>query len=160
VFAEAAPRVWISFDLVSLEHDATNFDPDFVTEQLGIEPTQTNRVGDPISDRGGRRSFTRWRLSVGPIETINISPMLSELMTRLRPASPRLDRVCKELGIEPKLTCAVEPKSAETPDITFPLDVIRWAAANGVSIGVDLMLWREDGQDWSTRELSTGADTA
>lgn len=141
--AEASPRVWISFDLVSRERDATSFDPDYITGQLGIEPTQTNRVGDPIGERGGRRSFTRWRLSVGPVETIDISPMLSELMSRLQLASPRLRHLCEELGIEPTLTCAVEPKSAATPDITFPVDVVGWAAANSVSIGVDLMLWPE-----------------
>jgi hypothetical protein len=112
--------------------------------QLGVVPTQQNRVGDPITDRGGRRSFTRWRVSIGPVETIDISPLLTELMTRLRPAEHKIRSLCSEIAVEPKLTCTVEPRSAETPDVTFPHEVIRWAAAEGVSIGVDIMLWRQD----------------
>lgn len=65
-------------------------------------------------------------------------------MTRLQPAEHRIRSLCNEIAVEPKLTCTVEPRSAQTPDVTFPQEVICWAATEGVSIGVDIMLWRED----------------
>jgi Domain of unknown function (DUF4279) len=144
VIDEALPHVWISFDLVALERAGASFDPDYVTEQLGVQPTQQNRAGDPIRDGKGRRTFTRWRVSVGPVDTLDIAPMLSEVMARLSPANQKLRAVCVEIGVEPKLTCAVEPRSAQTPDVTFPREVVHWAAEYGVTLGVDVMLWRKD----------------
>ena len=140
---EALPHVWISFDLVALECTKIVFDPDYVTEQLGVRPTQQNRVGDPIHKDRGRRTFTRWRLSVGPVDTLDIKPMLSDVLIRLKPANDRLLKICSEISVEPMLTCTVEPKSAQIPDITFPPDVVRWAAEYGVSLGVDVLLWRK-----------------
>lgn len=141
---EALPRVWISFDLLALERGGKTFDPDYVTDMLGVEPTQQNRTGDPIHEGKGQRTFTRWRVSVGPVDTIAIDGMLDEVISRLRPAGQKLRAVCDEIGVEPTLTCAVEPMSAETPDVTFPLAVVQWAAENNVELAVDIMIWRRD----------------
>jgi hypothetical protein len=83
---------------------------------------------------------------VGPIETIAIGGMLDEVISRLSPAGDKLRAVCDEIGVEPVLTCAVEPQSAETPDITFPRAVVRWAAEYNIALAVDLMLWRRDAE--------------
>lgn len=144
---EALPRVWVALDLVAREGDNTQFDPDHVTDMLGVEPTQRNRVGDPIHDGKGRRTFTRWRISVGPVDTISIDTMLDEVMARLRPAGEKLRAVYDEIGVEPMLTCTVEPRSARTPDVTFPLAVVKWAAENNLVLAVDIMLWRHDDSD-------------
>jgi Domain of unknown function (DUF4279) len=141
---EALPEVWISFDLVALEREGVSFDPDYVTKQLGIRPTQQNRIGDPIHKGKGRRTFTRWRISVGPVYTVKIDGMLEEVISQLRPVSVKLRAVCGEIGVEPMLTCAVEPRSAQTPDVTFPRSVVQWAAENNVELDVDIMLWRKE----------------
>ncbi len=72
--------------------------------------------------------------------------MLEEVISRLRPVSDKLRAVCVEIGVEPMLTRAVEPRSAQTPDVTFPRPVVRWAAENNVMLAVDIMLWRKDDQ--------------
>lgn len=144
---EALSHVWISFDLVALEREEASFDPDYITEQLGVQPTQQNRIGDPIHEGKGRRTFVRWRISVGPVDTIKIDRMLEEVISRLRPVGDKLRTVCDEIGVEPMLTCRVEPRSAETPDITFPLAVVQWAAENNVVLAVDVMLWRDEDDD-------------
>lgn len=141
---EALPEVWVSFDLVALERDGASFDSDYVTQQLGVQPTQQNRIGDPIHEGKGRRTFVRWRISVGPVYTIKIDGMLDEVISRLRPVSDKLRAVCDEIGVEPMLICAVEPRSAQTPAITFPIEIVRWAADNRVALDVDIMLWRRD----------------
>lgn len=69
------PHVWVSFDL-----DGT-FDPDLVSTELGIEPTSRGRKGDPIraDPPRGRRTHDRWRVTIGPRDTLQIDAMLSEL---------------------------------------------------------------------------------
>jgi hypothetical protein len=141
---EELPRVWVSLDLVAQEASGVTFDPDHVSTMLGVEPTQQNRTGEPIHDGKGRRTFTRWRISVGPVDTLTIEQMLGDVISRLGPASQKLRAVCDEIGVAPILTCAVEPRSAATPNITFPRDVVRWAAESDVSLAVDIMLWRGD----------------
>jgi hypothetical protein len=115
---EALPLVWISFDLVALEREGKTFNPDYVTEMLGVLPTEHNRIGDSILHGKGRRTYDRWRVSVGPVETIEIEPMLDEVVGRFSDCGDRLPQVCDEIGVEPVLMCRVEPKSAETPAIT------------------------------------------
>ena len=141
---EALPRVWVSFDLVALERDGKTFDPDYVTEALGVLPTEHNRIGDSIAHGRGRRTYDRWRVSVGPVETLEIDTMLDDVVGRFSDCGGRLAQVGNEIGVEPVLMCRVEPKSAETPAITFPARIVRWAADNRVALDVDIMIWRKE----------------
>jgi hypothetical protein len=145
--SEALPEVWISLDLVARESSEVDFDPDDVTQELGVVPTQQNRVGDAIRAGQGRRTFTRWRLSVGPTDTLTIDAMLAEMLLLVRPAGSKLRSVSKQIGVTPVLTCAIRPRSTEandgsyvTPDVRFPLDVVRWAAENEIVLAVDILL--------------------
>lgn len=73
--------------------------------------------------------------------------MLDQVLARIAPSGGELKQVCKELGLEALLTCAVEPTSAQTPAVVFSPAVVKWAADNNVTIEVDIMLWREDDRD-------------
>lgn len=66
--------------------------------------------------------------------------MLAELLSQLAPAEHALTRVLRANELEAMITCAVEPKSALSPYILFPVDVIAWAAQHDVALAVDLML--------------------
>lgn len=137
---EALPKVWISFDFFG-----ASFDPEEITHQLRIKPTSSHRTGEPIKDDKGRWPRDRWRVTVGPRETVEIGGMLDELIASLRPAEGALRDAYERHKVEAMITCAVEPQSAETPYILFPQKVVQWAAAHDVSLAVDLMLWREEG---------------
>jgi hypothetical protein len=133
------PTVWISFDLFEASFDLRD-----ITGQLGIEPTSAHRTGDPIKEDQGRWPRDRWRITIGPRNTIEIGNMLDELVTRLRPAEQALRGVYDANKVEAMITCAVEPQSGVTPYILFPNEVVQWAAAHDVALAVDVMLWREE----------------
>lgn len=139
---EALPEVWVSFDFFG-----ATFDPDAITARLGIEPTSAHRTGDPIKEDKGRWPRDRWRITIGPKNTIEIGDMLTDLLARLAPAEGALSQVCIENRVEPMITCAVEPNSATTPYILFPENVVKWSARHDVAIAVDVMLWRENDAD-------------
>jgi hypothetical protein len=136
---QAFPEVWVSLSIMGAP-----FDPDAVTARLGVEPTSHHRTGDPILGDQGRRRRDRWRVTIGPRDTIEIGGMLSELLVHMAPGEDKLRQVCAELGVEATLTCAVEPKSSLTPYIFFPRDVVRWAASHDVALDIDVMLWGEE----------------
>lgn len=133
------PHVWVSFDLTG---DA--FDPEVVTSELGIEPTSHHRAGNAILGEQGHRVRDRWRVTVGPRDTIEIGGMLKELLARLSPAEQELGQICRRLGLSPMITCAIEPTSSLTPNLTLSPEVIRWAAEHETVIAVDVMLWGDD----------------
>jgi hypothetical protein len=144
---EILSEVWLSLDLVAREDSEVDFDPDHITEELGVVPTQQNRVGDAIRAGQGRRTFTRWRLSVGPTDTLATDAMMAEMLSLVRPAGSKLRTVSEQIGVIPVLTCAVRPRSTGatdggyvTPDVRFPLDVVQWAAENAVVLAVDILL--------------------
>jgi hypothetical protein len=139
---DALPHVWLSLTIMG-----GDFDPDELTARLGIVPTSHHRAGDPIVGDKGRRRQDRWRVTIGPRDTVQIGGMLDELLARMAPGSERMKELCGELGLEATLTCAVEPVSAETPSVYFPSAVVQWAADQCVAIEVDIMLWRNDDQD-------------
>jgi hypothetical protein len=139
--SEAPPRVWISFDLFG-----ATFDPASITRQLGIEPGQSHRAGDAIREDKGRWPRDRWRITIGPRATTEIGDMLSEVLDRLAPAEHALAQMLGASELEAMITCAVEPRSALTPYILFPVEVVAWAAVHDVALAVDLMLasgWSE-----------------
>jgi hypothetical protein len=139
---EEPPTVWVSFDLFG-----ATFDPDAITRDLGIEPTSAHRRGDPIKDGKARWPRDRWRITIGPEQTIEIGRMLDDLLDRLRPAEQRLRVGYEKHGVESMITCTVEPTSRVTPYILFPDYVVKWSAEQGVAISVGVMLWREDDGD-------------
>lgn len=133
---ESLPIVSVSFRL-----GGKAFDPDLVTTRLGIEPTNQYRAGDHISKRIGRRPHDGWIVRIGPRQTVEVASMFDELRGWLIVSSAVVTETCNELGLEPWITCAVEPTSKLAPSLLLSSDVIGWARDLGASIDVDLMLW-------------------
>jgi hypothetical protein len=133
------PRVWVSFDLVG-----GSFDPATITTELRIAPTDEHRAGEEMRPGVGRWPRDRWRVTVGPVSTVEIDGMLGELVALLEPGEPHIRSVCQRFGLSAVLTCTVEPTSSLTPNVTFPPTIIAWAAAHDVAIAVDLMIWSDD----------------
>jgi hypothetical protein len=138
---ESLPHVWVSFTLLG-----DSFDPDAITMALGVAPTSQHRKGDQRG-KTARWPRARWRVTVGPCDTLDIDAMLAELLAHMMASSREIKRVCGELGLDATITCAIEPTSALTPAVRFPPDVVQWAAERDVAIDVDLMIWRDDTQD-------------
>ncbi|MEA2200357.1 MAG: hypothetical protein QOI89_953 [Solirubrobacteraceae bacterium] len=135
--AETPPHVWVSFELTGVP-----FDHDYVTAQLGIQPTAPDAPIEPDHSENGRHVGGTWGVAVGPLNALEITAMLSELIALIAPAQNELRRVRDELHLDATITCVVEPTSTQTPEIRFPRDTIRWAAQNDVAIAVELALPR------------------
>jgi hypothetical protein len=130
---ETPPHVWVYFELTGVP-----FDPDYVAAQLGVRPTPARCPGDAAVAGNGRRVCDTWRVAVGPLDALEISAMLCELMAIITPTQQRLRTVRDELHLDATITCTVEPTSTQMPEIRFPRDVIHWAAEHDVAIAVEL----------------------
>lgn len=133
------PIVSMSFHFVG-----SSFEPAEITRRLGIEPTTGYRSGDPIQQGLGRRLRDGWVVSVGPRQTVEIASLHHELRKRLDASGALVRQICAELQLEAVIRCTVEPTSTLTPNLTFPPDLVCWAADLEAAIDIDVMLWEDD----------------
>jgi hypothetical protein len=133
---EKLPTVWVSLDVMD-----GGVDPDIITKRLGVEPTTYHRMGEARYKGRGRHTNDRWRVTVGPRETLEIGPMLSELLVRFAPGENALAPLCAELEATAIIKFTVLPGDT-TPWITFSPDLLRWAGERNITIDIDVMAER------------------
>jgi hypothetical protein len=121
---EALPIVRLSFEIFG-----ASFDPAEVTARLGLESS---------APPGGGHQDDLWSIALEPSETLEIDEMLSVLA----PCQDALVGIYRELDVEARLVCTVEPASALAPAVSFPAHVVRWAAEHHVELDVDLIVNR------------------
>lgn len=115
---------------------ADEFDPDEVTNIVGIEPTTTRRKGNPIP------RCTTWKYSTGMIkdEVVDVYEMSSSLIATLAPHADNIIKAKEKFGLEAVLevVLTVTPDDTKsTPAIGFESDVIAFLHKVGATIDID-----------------------
>jgi len=119
-----------------------HFDPDAVTQHLGIRPTSI--------DASGARSaldkpvLSSWELSTPTATgTIDVYKMTDDLIKQIEPAKDKIIEICKKMNLSPRLgvilTLSVD-KTESAPDFGFGARTIRFLAELGAFINVDYQL--------------------
>ncbi len=60
-----------------------NFDPNIVTQAIGIQPTKIHRKGDPIGNSGNKIKFSGWYLYTEKRDNILVDKLVDDLVTKL-----------------------------------------------------------------------------
>jgi hypothetical protein len=112
------------------------FDPDEVTRAVGVQPTSTQRKGDPRPKR------TSWKVSTGKVESnlIDVYEMSSLVVSRLRDKADEIVAVKERFRLEAVLQVVLHFSSDEsisTPAIGFERDVIVFLNAVRATIDID-----------------------
>jgi len=112
------------------------FDPDVITQRLGIEPTRVMRKADP------RPKITSWELSSGKVvdEVVDVYSMSSNLVSRLAGSSESIKQLVDELNLSAVLQVVLRiamDDSKSTPAIGFDENTIKFLGKVGASIDVD-----------------------
>ncbi len=130
--------VWISLDILD-----AGVDLDVITRRLGVKPSSYHRAGEARHKGKGRWPGDRWRVTVGPRETLNIEPMLVELMERVTSGDNVLTELCADLGATAAIKCTVLPGDIK-PGMFFTADFMRWAGERGIPMEIDLIVGGDD----------------
>lgn len=135
---------------LSLNFYGDSFNPDEVTQRLGIEPTECHRIGDPIprlteNARPGKYRHDGWRLMQGPCEAIEIDRLLNKFQKLVDVPGETIRQVCSDLEVEAVVICGVlQPISSATPNLCFPTNFLRWVADMEAEIYFDLIVSGRD----------------
>lgn len=125
-----------------------HFQPEKITEELAIQPTETYIKGDIIkktrattSSRVRRRIETDWTLSTGYQESSDINDQLKPLLRSLEGKQKNLIRLKEEYELTYVFMIVIEIENNEKPAMYFEKDIINFASTIDAEIQFDLYIY-------------------
>ncbi len=77
-----------------------DFNPDTITNELGVIPSISWRKGD-LTKEGAKKKSAFWILTAKKSDSIYINEQLEAFLKEITPNKAKLKKLCKELGITP-----------------------------------------------------------
>jgi len=119
-----------------------HFNPDDITQLLGIEPTSINAAG--AYSGLDKPVISSWELSSDTISgEVDLFDLTDIIVKKLDPLKGKIIEVCKSHNLSPRLgivlTLSVD-KDASSPEVGFGARTIRFLADTGSFINVDYQL--------------------
>lgn len=129
------PRIRIDFWLTG-----DVFDPEEITETLGIIPTRTRLKKDCSLPQ---TAATTWKLSTKKEESRAISRPLDQLFEQLRPKIPDINEICRTLDLTASFVAMVEMEAENRPEFWLNPDHISVMAALQAEFNIDLYVYED-----------------
>jgi len=119
-----------------------HFNPDQITQHLGIQPTSVDASG-ARSDLS-KPVISSWELSTGTVTgDIDVYKLTDDLIKKIEPVKDKILEICKSHNLSPRiglvLVLSVD-KTESVPDVGFGARTIRFLADVGAFINVDYQL--------------------
>lgn len=114
------------------------YDPNVITQALGIQPTRTWREGEPIPHSSVLYKHEGWCLTNGPVESLDLQEVASPLLATLGPLLNTLTDLIVQLGVEAELAYTVRKMEA-VPTIHF--DRAMLMLLDGLQAEVDIDIY-------------------
>ena len=118
-----------------------NFDPDIVTQRLGITPTKIHRLGDPIGKNGNKIKFSGWYLYTDKVENLLIDKLVEDVVSKL---DSKID-IINELKRDFNLTSILEivmyieiDENSSTPALGHDSKTIEFLYLTNTETDVDI----------------------
>lgn len=122
-----------------------HFQPEKITEELAIQPTETYLKGDIIEKTGittsariRRRIETDWTLSTGYQESYDINDQLLTLLNLLREKEDVLVGFKQDYELTYLFIIVIEIENNQTPAMCLQKEIIDYASTIGAEIHFDL----------------------
>ena len=117
-----------------------DFDPDEMTEYLGIEPTSVEHKGSRIPEKFPRTNS--WELSTSEVvsEYIDVFDMATEVVNQLKHKKNLIIKAKKKFKVSPKLAVVLMlsmNKDHSLPAIGFEVETIEFLGEIGDFIDID-----------------------
>ena len=119
-----------------------HFNPDHVTQHLGLQPTSIDASG--ANSQLDKPALSSWELSTKTVtDDIDVYKLTDELIKKLEPVKDKILEICKSHNLSPRigvvLVLSVD-KNETVPDVGFGARTIRFLADIGAFINVEYQL--------------------
>jgi hypothetical protein len=120
--------------------DGDDFDPDEVTEFLGIKPTSIKRKGSKVPGRIPK--MNSWQLSTENIvnDHIDVFEMSTEIVAKLKPKKELIMEAKKKFNVSPRFEVVLWFSMNEehsTPAIGFEVETVEFLGEIGAFVDID-----------------------
>lgn len=119
-----------------------HFDPDVVTQHLGIQPTSVDASG-ARSDLS-KPVLSSWELSTETVTgDIDVYKLIDNLIKKIEPKKDKIVEICKSHNLSPRLGVVLVlsvDKNETEPDMGFGARTIRFLSEIGAFINIDYRL--------------------
>ena len=119
-----------------------HFNPDQVTQHLGIQPTSVDASG--AGSDLNKPALSSWELSTETVTAdIDVYKLTDTLIKKLEPHKDKILQICKSHNLSPRLNLILVlsiDKAESVPEVGFGARTIRFLADIGAFINVDYQL--------------------
>ena len=119
-----------------------HFNPDHVTQHLGIQPTSVDASG--ANSDLNKPMLSSWELSTETVtDDIDVYKLTDKLIKQIEPVKDKILEICKSHNLSPRigvvLVLSVDKKES-VPDVGFGARTIRFLSEIGAFINIDYRL--------------------
>ena len=118
------------------------FDPEWVTERLGIKPDSV-RLPSELLSNGRLFGQTEWGMETEKQEADDVEAVLQQLFVRVKDCMDDMGKLAEEASAEWNILVYVKSTVEDFPDIVFSAETIRKMALIRATIGFDTYIFDE-----------------
>jgi len=116
-----------------------HFNPDHITQHLGIQPTSVDASGANSDLNKPMLSF--WELSTETVtDDIDVYKLTDKLVKQIEPVKDKILEICKSHNLSPRIGVVLilsVDKDETVPDVGFGARTIRFLSEIGAFIKID-----------------------
>ena len=127
-----------------IANSKSDFDPDYITDKLHIEPFDSNRMGTPRKNGHGSYPFSDWGACMQTEPAIDAEEQCVRIVRALKDKIPALLDIKKKFDVAFSLIIVPRIYNEETPVLCFNKEIIEFCYRTGTEIGIDLYVYDKD----------------
>lgn len=133
--------------MVSFSLYGDEFPIDYVTESMGIEPTNSYKKGDVIvrphnpyviSTKIQFRKETAWELSTGYQESFDVKEQMDQILERLKNKAAIINQLKTKYDLECGFSIVIIMENGDTPGLHLDNEQIEFANSIKAEFDIDL----------------------
>jgi len=119
----------------------SDFDPEYITNKLNIEPYETRKMGSPRRDGKSTYPFSEWTACRQDEPAYDAGEQCLNIVRTLKEKIPLLLEIKKEYNVDFVINIVPYIYNEESPAICFNKEIIEFCYLTGTEIGVDLYVF-------------------
>lgn len=121
------------------------FEPDNITEMLGIQPFDTKTAGIPRRNGRSLYTFSDWAACKQTEPAMDAEEQCRNIVRELRPHLSQLQDIKRKFNVDFTLMIVPHIYNEESPILVFDREIIEFCYLTNTEIAVDLYIYdRED----------------
>ncbi len=120
------------------------FDPDRITEKLGIQPFEARKMGSPRKNGNGCYPFSDWACCKQCEPALDAQEQCRKIVRALYDKIPQLQEIKKECNVDYTIMIVPQIYNEENPILGFDSEIIEFCYLTGTEISVDMYIYDKE----------------